>query len=72
MFLKKITCKIFDESVLLVVKMLSCVDAKKRGGGYSIKMIGPSGRRISRQFFVKTTTSATTLRFCLNFGFFIK
>jgi hypothetical protein len=32
-------------------------------------MTGPPGRRISRQFFVKTTTSATTLRFRLNFGF---
>jgi hypothetical protein len=43
--------------------MLSCGDAKKGGGGYSIKMTGPSGRRISRQFFVKTTTSVTTLRY---------
>jgi len=49
--------------VLLVAKMLSCSDAKKgRGGGYRIKMTGPSGCRISRQFFVKTTTSVTTLR----------
>jgi len=37
------------------------------GGGYSIKMTGLSGCRISRQFFAKTTTSATTLRFRLNF-----
>ena len=36
---------------------------REGGGGYRIKMTGPSGCRISRQFFVKTTTSATTLRY---------
>jgi hypothetical protein len=71
---EKNNLQIFNELVLLVVKMQSCGDAKKGGGGggYSIKMTGLSGCRISRQFFAKTTTSATTLRFRLNFGFFIK
>jgi hypothetical protein len=62
LFLKKNNLQIFNELVLLVVKMQSCGDAKT----------GLSGCRISRQFFAKTTTSATTLRFRLNFGFFIK
>ena len=62
---EKNNLQIFDELVLLVAKMLSCGDAKigRGGGGYRIKMTGPSGCRISRQFFVKTTTSATTLRY---------
>jgi hypothetical protein len=40
---EKNNLQIFDELVLSVAKMLSCGDAKGRGGGYSMNYLRPPG-----------------------------